>query len=201
MTADALEDRASSDDAMMLADRGIDPVVPDERIREDQQLAVVGRIGERFFVSGHAGEEHRFAFGDAVGPEAGATIFRTVGKQQERRPAHTITHPATTDKAGRTAKVRPANGVVRPFERNDCGSTVHGRSRYRPVMSAGEPTLSVPPDTPSRAATLVEKFAIMASSGTPKSASNVAATAVSRPLKPTHAWLSGGCFSSSACGA
>src|SRR5579872_2698391 len=114
---------------MMLAHGRIDAVVADERIAEHEQLAVVRRIGECFFVAGHAGEKHRFALSQAVGTDTGAVEARAVFQNQHRRPAHATISPPTTASAGRTVNLFPANGVIRPSDLKRSGSTVHGLSR------------------------------------------------------------------------
>src|SRR5579872_6584364 len=221
VAADAFEDRSRDADGAMLANRRIEAVIADQRITKNEDLPRIGRIGERLLVARHAGVEDRLALRGAFRTDAAAAIGGAVGEQQqgrsgdhvfalaaglasalaERSPSRMMTLPPTTTSAGLTAKVMPANGVTRPFERKSLGSTVHGRCKYSPVMSAGEPGASVPPGTCKSAAGLVEKFATMTASGSCGSAWKVAATATSSPVKPTQAWANGASFSSAACGA
>src|SRR2546427_5494592 len=86
-----------------------------------------------------------------------ATLRHAAGHRTDRHeppgaPAWWTTLPSTIVSAARPVRARPANGVLRLFEKNAAGSTVQ-----RPVMSstttsAAAPGLSVPPGRRNAAA-------------------------------------------------
>lgn len=56
-----------------------DPVIANERIGEDEDLAAIGRIGQGFGIADHAGVEDDFAGGGNGGPEGAPFNRRNAG--------------------------------------------------------------------------------------------------------------------------
>src|SRR5581483_12008576 len=156
-------------------------------------------IRQRLFVPRHSRIEDRFAEREALVFEAVAVVSRAVRQQQRggfhaRSNAKTIL-PPTMVAIGRRGSVIPAKGVFFPFERNEAGSTVQGRSA-KTVTSPTAPARSVPPSIPRMLAGLLEASATNRSSGRSGNASAYAPSAISSPLKPTGASPSNCAFSS-----
>src|SRR2546427_11515434 len=78
-----------------------------------------------------------------------ARAHRPARASGERAASWTI-FPPTSVRTARPVRVRPAKGVLRLFEKNAAGSTVHGAATSSTVTSAGAPGRSVPPPSGSR---------------------------------------------------
>src|SRR5467141_608986 len=124
-----------------------------------------------------------------------ATLRHAAGHRTDRHeppgaPAWWTTLPSTIVSAARPVRARPANGVLRLFEKNAAGSTVQRPVMSRTTTSAAAPGLSVPPGSRNAAAGAV--LIRRTSSGrarTPPATSSVYATAnaVSNPTIPKGA--------------
>src|SRR5690606_29143798 len=62
----------------------VDAGVADVRRRHDDDLPVVGRVGQGLLVPGHAGGEHDLAEGGARGTERAAAVGRAVLEDEDR---------------------------------------------------------------------------------------------------------------------
>src|SRR5260370_10881559 len=86
-----------------------------------------------------------------------ATLRHAAGHRTDRHvppgaPAWWTTLPSTIVSAARPVSARPANGVLRLFEKNAAGSTVQRPVMSRTTTSAAAPGLSVPPGSRNAAA-------------------------------------------------
>ncbi len=124
----------------------VDAVVADQGVGHADHLSPVRRIGEDLLVAGHGRVEHDLAVALAGGAEGFAAEDAAVGEREQDRPGHGATlTPPTRVIHGAPVPVSPANGVLRPRERNAAGSTVQLRSRSRIVTSAAAPGARLPP--------------------------------------------------------
>src|SRR2546426_10339319 len=122
--------------ALITPRRDEHPLAPDPH----RQIAVLPRdetllrelAAAQRHAPGHVARAHR--------PERGSG---------ERAASWTI-FPPTSVRTARPVRVRPAKGVLRLFEKNAAGSTVHGAATSSTVTSAGAPGRSVPPPSGSR---------------------------------------------------
>ncbi len=77
-------------DSRALVHGGPDAVVAHQRVGKDQQLAAIGRVGERFLIADHAGLEDQFAHRYPWGARAPGADRRAVGHDQQA--AHLLSH-------------------------------------------------------------------------------------------------------------
>jgi hypothetical protein len=75
-------DDAAGVDAVRLHRRRADPVVADQRVGENDDLAGVGGVGDRLLVAGHRGVEDDLAGNRAVVPAGEPVEPRSVLEQQ-----------------------------------------------------------------------------------------------------------------------
>ena len=142
-----LDDETLDVHAPRLRVLGVDSDVADFRISHADQLALVRRVGQHFLVAGHRGVEDRLAHGLAHRAKCAAAENSPVGQRQYRFApfAHRSATPSSRRKRFRPPTIVstalpfsriPANGVLRLFDRNFSGATVHSRLGSITVMSA-----------------------------------------------------------------
>src|SRR5207249_5140556 len=149
----------------------VDPRVADVRSGLHHDLPVVGRVGERLLVAGHAGREDHLAVRLAERAVCLAAERPAVLEHQHRRlyplalrafalargghrtalPSSTVGSPRRNVASTRAGSVMPAYGVLRLRLASSAGSTVHRASGSTRTRCAAAPAASRPP-WPGRAA-------------------------------------------------
>ena len=205
-------DDAAGVDAVGLHRRGGDPVVADQRVGEDDDLAGVGGVGDRLLVAGHRGVEDdlagdRLDWPQALAVEAGPVLEQDVG-------AHAATPRRSCAGGRRPGRRRRSSAPARSGSGRRTRSSASG-SRSRPRRPStrrrgrrGRRWPRCPaPGSGARSRTARRRRPSARPAGrarsTPGRTSSVcrAAKAVSSPVTPIAACSKGTSFSSAACGA
>src|SRR5579872_3039282 len=181
------------------------------RRRHRDDLATVGRIGERLLVAGHAGVEDHLAERLAFGTEALAVQRRAVFQDQERLhrvsfPSSTVGVPRRNVATTRPGTIIPANGVLRLFDAPDALTGPGCAAGSYRVRLAGLPTATGAPwpaSRPIRAGRTDIRSATPVQSSSPvlTMASCTTRSAVSSPVIPQAASAHSVSLASTGCGA
>src|SRR5205823_4072381 len=140
-------------------------VVADVRVREGDDLARIGRVGDHLLIAGEHGVEDDLSGRHAAGRGGadGLALERGAVGQDEQRVITGITHrwasPSMTTGSPRSsvcrtrpASLRPAYGVLRLRLARRSGSTTHTAAGSITVRFAGAPSATGPPCWPVRPA-------------------------------------------------
>ena len=91
--SDLLDDRSGDAGSPVLRSASRDAVVTDHRIGERENLPRIRRVGERLFITGHAGVEDRFPKRDSLDTEP-VTVEAASVSEKERRAGCIAPHAA-----------------------------------------------------------------------------------------------------------
>src|SRR5579863_7078098 len=194
----------------------VDAGVADVRGGHRDDLAAVGRVGQRLLVAGHPGAEDHLAERLAVGAERPPMKGPSVFQQQQRRPfcprhqasfpSSTVGSPRRNVATTRPGSTMPVNGLLRLLEAWLAGSTASRGVGSYSVRLAGAPGSSWLPCPASRAILAGRSDIRSATSAQPSSPVSTMAcwttrSAVSRPVMPNAAVSHSVSLCSSGCGA
>src|SRR5690606_21863894 len=210
-------DVAGDPDPVGLVVLVVDPGVADVRGGLHHHLPVVGRVGERLLVAGHAGGEDRLAERLPDRTERLPVEAPPVLQHQDRRPggacgggrAHRVAFPSSTVgwprrkvATTRPGRVMPAYGVLRLRLASWVGSTVTRAAGSTRVRLAGAPGAGSWPwssSPASRAGVRLIRSAMRFQSG--PNTSSTTDRAVCSPSMPGRAAAHSHSLSSTVCGA